>query len=40
LLGERLGLQGLVGAGLIIAATLISQLKSVKPHPEQVTPGV
>ena len=40
LLGERLGLQGLVGAGLIIAATLISQLRSAKPHPEQVTPGV
>ncbi|MGK0619001.1 DMT family transporter [Meiothermus cerbereus] len=38
LLGERLGLQGLVGAGLIIAATLISQLRSAKPHPEQVTP--
>lgn len=38
LLGERLGLQGLIGAGLIIAATLISQLRSPKPHPEQITP--
>jgi drug/metabolite transporter (DMT)-like permease len=38
LLGERLGLQGLVGAGLIIAATLTSQLRSPHPHPEQVTP--
>jgi drug/metabolite transporter (DMT)-like permease len=40
LLGERLGLQGLIGAGLIVAATLISQLRSPKPYPEQVTPEV
>ncbi len=38
LLGERLGLQGMLGAALIIAATLISQLRSAKPHPEQITP--
>ncbi|WP_036270059.1 DMT family transporter [Meiothermus rufus] len=38
LLGERLGGQGLVGAGLILLATLISQLQSDRPHPEQVTP--
>ncbi len=38
LLGERLGVQGLMGAGLIVAATLISQLRSEKPHPEQITP--
>lgn len=37
-LGERLGLQGLAGAGLIVVATLISQLKSAKPRPEQITP--
>ncbi len=40
LLGERLGGQGLVGAGLILLATLISQLQSDRPHPEQVTPDV
>lgn len=40
LLGERLGLQGWVGASLIVAATLISQLRSPKPYPEQVTPEV
>lgn len=40
LLGERLGLQGWVGASLIVSATLISQLRSPKPHPEQVTPEV
>ncbi|GIW34129.1 DMT family transporter [Meiothermus sp.] len=40
LLGERLGWQGMLGAALIIAATLISQLRSTKPHPEQVTPEV
>ncbi len=39
-LGERLGLQGLVGALLIVVATLISQLKGEKPRPEQVTPEV
>lgn len=38
LLGERLGWQGTLGAALIIAATLISQLRSGKPHPEQITP--
>ncbi|MCX7782225.1 MAG: DMT family transporter, partial [Meiothermus sp.] len=38
LLGERLGWQGLLGATLIVAATLISQLRSGKPHPEQITP--
>jgi len=38
LLDERLGAQGLLGAGLIIVATLISQLRSDKPHPEQITP--
>ncbi|WP_299432649.1 DMT family transporter [uncultured Meiothermus sp.] len=37
-LDERLGVQGLMGAGLIVAATLISQLRSGKPHPEQITP--
>lgn len=38
LLGERLGAKGLMGAGLIIAATLISQSRVPHPHPEQVTP--
>lgn len=36
-LGERLGLQGLVGAALIVIATLVSQLLSARPHPEQIT---
>jgi len=40
LLGERLGSQGLIGAGLIVAATLISQLWSKKPRAEQITPEV
>lgn len=39
-LGERLGGPGMLGAALIIAATLISQLRSTKPHPEQVTPEI
>lgn len=36
-LRERLGLQGLIGAALIVAATLVSQLASLRPHPEQIT---
>lgn len=40
LLAERLGLQGLVGAALILLATLLSQLQSPHPHPEQVTPDI
>ena len=38
LLGERLGLQGLIGAGFIIGATLMNQIRSPHPHPEQITP--
>ncbi|RDI95332.1 EamA/RhaT family transporter [Meiothermus sp. QL-1] len=40
MLGERLGAQGLVGAALVVAATLVSQLQGGKPRPEQITPGV
>lgn len=37
-LKERLGWKGITGALLIIAATLISQLRSGHPHPEHIGP--
>jgi len=38
LLHERLGIQGLIGAALVVVATLVSQLRNTRPHAEQITP--
>lgn len=38
ILKEHLGLQGIAGAVLIVLATLVSQLRSKKPHPEHLGP--